>query len=370
MSGAEPIRYLYAAERGRALAARLRGRRPRFVCVIAYTAICEVPGISSAGVSETLRRYTPAADVEVLHHGRPRCLPGVPTNPLGPPSPVVITAAALRLLDVPCEVIDAGVAVKPDCPTLELTTAVGGDIRLGRAVPHARELFERGLELGARLAAEAEYLLIGESVPGGTTTALALMLALGLDAAGKVSSSSHDNPHGLKEAAARAGLAAAWPNGIPSDLDPLAAAAAVGDPMQPTVAGLLLGAAGRCPVLLAGGTQMAAVLALAAAVARREGRRLGPDSVAVCTTRWVADDPWSDLAGLARQLGPYPFLCTELSFAAARHEGLRRYEEFLVKEGVGAGGAAVAASLALGADGPTLLAAVEAYCDELFGSAT
>ncbi|MCC7107271.1 MAG: TIGR00303 family protein [Chloroflexi bacterium] len=365
----QTVRYLHEEARGRALVEQLRGRTPRFACVIGYTAICELPGISSAGLSEDLRRFTAAADVEVLHHGRPRCLAAVPANPLGPPSPVVITATALRLLGISCEVIDAGAAVRPDCPHTRLVEAVGGDIRGGRAVPHARELFEKGLELGARLADRSEYLVIGESVPGGTTTALALMLALGLNARGKVSSSSNRNPHSLKETVVDEALRTAWPDGMLRGLDPLAAAAAVGDPMQPTVAGLVLGAAGRCPVVLAGGTQMASVLALASAIARRQDRGLDPGDVAVCTTRWVAEDPSADLLDLARQIGSYPFLCSTMSFAEARQGGLRRYEEGLVKEGVGAGGAAVAATLALGIDNQTLLAAIDAFCDELFGAA-
>jgi NaMN:DMB phosphoribosyltransferase len=114
---------------------------------------------------------------------------------------------------------------------------------------------------------------------------------------------------------------------------------------------------------------MASVLALASAIAGRQARRWEPGDVAVCTTRWVAEDPSADLLDLARQIGPYPFLCSTLSFAEARHGGLRRYEEGLVKEGVGAGGAAVAATLALGIDNRTLLTAIDTFCDELFGAA-
>ena len=48
-----------------------------------------------------------------------------------------------------------------------------------------------------------------------------------------------------------------------------------------------------------------------------------------------------------------------LSFAASRHAPLRRYEDFLVKEGVGAGGAAVAATLRTGATADQLRRAAE-----------
>src|SRR5262249_13631165 len=156
-------------------------------------------------------------------------------------------------------------------------------ITTGEAVPHAAELFERGRLLGVQLASCADYLVLAESVPGGTTTALAVLLALGVDAAGRVSSSMAGNPHALKEATARQGLAYLAPEAVVRA--PLAAVAAVGDPMQAAVAGLALGACSRVPVLLAGGTQMAAVLALMRALQERAGRRLDPRQVAIATTR-------------------------------------------------------------------------------------
>lgn len=367
MRSADPILYLYDQPSGRALVERLRGRTPLFICIVAHTDICEVPGISAAGASPELRRYTAAADLEVLQHGRPRCIEGLPINPLGPPSPVLITAAALRLARIPWRGVSAGLRVWPDVRLEQLGTAPGLDIRTGRAVANAAELFQAGRRLGAALASESNYLVVGESVPGGTTTALALMLALGLDASGKVSSSFAENPTALKAELVAAALAAAWPGGRPAGLDPLAAAAAVGDPMQPAAAGLALGAlrAGADTVILAGGTQMAAVVALMTVIEDRAGRQLPSERLAVATTRWVATDPSADLAGLARQVGPLPFLAANLDFSGSRHPPLRRYEEFLVKEGVGAGGAALAAMLAADLSPADLLAAVEAHYDRL-----
>ncbi len=42
--------------------------------------------------------------------------------------------------------------------------------------------------------------------------------------------------------------------------DPIKAISAVGDPMMPALAGLVIGGAKQGPVLMAGGTQMTAVL--------------------------------------------------------------------------------------------------------------
>jgi NaMN:DMB phosphoribosyltransferase len=66
--------------------------------------------------------------------------------------------------------------------------------------------------------------------------------------------------------------------------------AAVGDPMQPVVAGMAIAASRTRPVLLAGGTQMLAVYALMAAIAATEGCDWNPANVVVGTTRWVARD--------------------------------------------------------------------------------
>ena len=60
-----------------------------------------------------------------------------------------------------------------------------------------------------------------------------------------------------------------------------------------------------------------------------------------------------------RDVGVQPLLASGLSFAASRYPALRRYEEHLVKEGVGAGGAAVAAALAADIGCAALLERVE-----------
>src|SRR5437763_213573 len=125
---------------------------------------------------------------------------------------------------------------------LLFTCAPGGDIQSGCAVPAARQLFELGLRLGVELAADATYLVVGESVPGGTTTALALLLALGYPAQGRVSGSMPGNAHALKTRVANAALVSAGLAFGEGQLDPLAAVGQVGDPMQPLACGIARGA--------------------------------------------------------------------------------------------------------------------------------
>src|SRR5688500_18553367 len=234
-----PLLYAHAPRRARAFAARLRGRRPLFVCTIAQTDTARIPDISAAGATPELRELTPAADAEALYYGSARCLHGVPANRLGPPGPAIITIATLRLARSPSLVVDAGTRVRPQAPALRLGEAPGACITSGQAVPDVEGLYQRGRLLGAQLAGCADYLVLAESVPGGTTTALAVMLALGLDATGRVSSSMASNAHALKEAAARQGLAHTDLQAVARD--PIRAVTAVGAPMQAAEEGLAAG---------------------------------------------------------------------------------------------------------------------------------
>lgn len=368
-AGDLPILLVHAADRGRRLLDSLRSTRPLFVCTVAHTETAEIDGLSGAGATAELRRLTAAADVEALEHGRPLCMAGVPSNPGGAPGPVIITLAGLRMAGLESISIDAGLRVKPQAETLIVAERWGDSIVTGRAVPHAADLFARGLELAPSLTARADALTLAESVPGGTTTALALLCGLGVPAWGKVSSSMPENAHPLKTQVVRAALKAA---GLDDEqrrasTPALEVAAAVGDPMQPFVAGLALGALATVPVVLAGGSQMAAVLALLVSLARERGQSLDLDRIGIATTGWVARDPTADLAGIVAEIADVPVLASDLDFSGSRHVSLRRYEDFLVKEGVGAGAAAVVAALLTSASHDQMVAAIERVYEQIYG---
>jgi NaMN:DMB phosphoribosyltransferase len=191
-----------------------------------------------------------------------------------------------------------------------------------------------------------------------------LLRALGIAADGRVSSSMAENAHASKTALVDRAMQHLDLDAVTQD--PLAAVATLGDPMQATVAGLASGCLDAdTPLLLAGGTQMIAVLALLRRLATLQRAPDPSGRIAVATTRWVVEDPRADAIGLQREVGPDPLLATALSFAHARHAGLRRYEEGLVKEGVGAGGAAIAAALCADVRCRELLACVESIAARL-----
>jgi uncharacterized protein (TIGR00303 family) len=326
--------------KGKSLLRRINRKNSLFLCTIGITETAKIQGISAAGENPEITDYTPPADVELLHLGKCKCIPGVPVTPDGIPTPALITMSALKLADIPILVISAGLKIKPNVPFVDLGGKPGKDIRTGRAVENAEEVLNKAKIVGENLSKTVDYLVIGESIPGGTTTTLSVLMAMGFDAEGKVSSSMPNNPHLLKIKTAKEGIKAA---GIKlGDLaeDPLEAISKLGDPMQPALAGLALGAANKVPVILAGGTQMAAVLAILNGLKPKV-----VDNLAIGTTRWIINDLNSNLIDLVNQIADIPIFAANLNFTESELEGLKAYEKGIVKEGVGCGGATISAML-------------------------
>ena len=200
------------------------------------------------------------------------------------------------------------------------------------------------MDLGAKLAGQHDALIIAECVPGGTTTALGLMLALGLSVNGCVSGSLPLLNHQIKSDIVSAGLKAAGYQFEQYRQSPLLAVSAVGDPMQAFAAGAALAASQQIPVMLGGGSQMLAVNALINAICSAKSIDSPSQSILVATTKWVAFDPFARSTELA-QMSQSCFGACRPDFQQSRHKGLRAYEEGNVKEGVGAGAAMTIANL-------------------------
>jgi uncharacterized protein (TIGR00303 family) len=324
--------------KAKAFLQEIESKNPLFIATIATTETGKIPGLSAAGANPDFTDFTPPADVELLLLGKCKSIQGVPITPDGIPTPGLITTSALHLADIPVLVVNGGVKVKPQIPFIDLGGNSGRDIRTGDSVDNVAEVIERAKVLGEQMAKATDYLVIGESIPGGTTTALGVLTAMGVNAEGKVSSTFPQNPHNQKIDVVRAGLKAAAERFGDFKGDPIKAISAVGDPMMPALAGLVIGGAKQGPVLMAGGTQMTAVLSVINA--------LEPEAlcnVAIGTTRWVTQDKMSDICGIIRQFCEVPVLAADLDFGPSKYPGLRIYETGLVKEGVGAGGASIAA---------------------------
>ena len=332
--------YAYGRERGEKFVKEVKGKKPVFVCVIATTETAKIPGISAAGRYPELTDYTPPADVELLFYGKCKCISGIPVTPEGIPTPAIITMTALKLSNIPVFVVSGGLKIKPKIPFIGLADKPGMDIRTGKAVENVEEILNKAKLFGENLAKISDYLVVGESIPGGATTCLGVLLAMGYDAKRKISSSMPENPHNLKVKVVEEGFKKAGIGFGALKEDPIKAVSLVGDPMMPAFSGLVLGAAKEKPVLIAGGTQMVAILAIL--------KTLKPDileNVVIGTTRWIIQDKNSDLKGLVDQVTKTPIIAANLNFSKSKHDGLKAYEYGVVKEGVGAGGVAIASIL-------------------------
>jgi uncharacterized protein (TIGR00303 family) len=245
--------------------------------------------------------------------------------------------------------INAGLRHTPTVPCLDVYGMVGDDPRFRDAVPNAQDLVLKGEVIGKILSKSSDLLILGECVPGGTTTALCVMRALGYEAS--VSSSFVNNPVTIKEEICRLALGRIKADAITSPLDIIRY---TGDPMMPVAVGIAKTYSGE--LILAGGTQMLAV----SAVIKSEGRSLPY----VVTTSYVRDDPSANVEQIARQIG-VEIIYVDPGFGDIGHSGLARYCIGEVKEGMGAGGAMCLAHL-LGHSPDTIrktiLAAVQAYC--------
>ena len=300
-----------------------------FLLVLGNTEISTVSGISVAGATPELTKLTPVADAEYLFHEKPLTIDVIPVTPEGHPTPAIITKAAKELANFPVLVVRGGTYLAPLVPHVQVSDAVGRDFRREPALPEFGEIIKRAKLFGEELnKMPIRELVIGESTPGGTTTAQAVLWTLGYEA--RTSSASPDNPQSLKEkviseAFKRAGVE----RGQLKD-NPLEALRQFGDPMMATVVGLALGF--RKNIVLAGGTQMLAVSALLKALGEDLSRFM------IATTKWVVNDRSATFLDTAKEIGIITY-SADLDFSKSEFKGLRDYERGYVKEGVGAGGA-------------------------------
>ncbi|WP_306052809.1 nicotinate mononucleotide-dependent phosphoribosyltransferase CobT [Natronococcus wangiae] len=300
----------------------------RVVLAAGTTETALIDGISAAGASPELMAHTPSADAEILAYGAPTAAPVTPVSPTGCPTPAAVTRAVREVVGFEVAVVDAGLSEPTGAPTVDLGVEPGADVRESEPVPGAERIFARAREYGRTLPDDA--LVIGETVPGGTTTALGVLTALGEP--GGVSSSLPANPLERKRRVVGTGLVESGLESGDCEGDPLSAIRAVGDPVQPTVAGIAAGALETgTDVTLAGGTQMVAIAAVL--------RHAGIDApVTIATTSFVADEQGDALPAACDRLD-CDLLATDPGFDERDHVAMERYCAGEAKEGVAMGGA-------------------------------
>ncbi len=298
-------------------------KNPMFCSILANTMLSTVPGVSGAGPSPEKTLLTPVLDSELIVQGSITSMQARPDTPTGCPTPASITRAMTELTGIHPLFINAGLKHRPTVPCLDVYGEPGNDPRVTDAVPGADDLYRKGQYTGRFLGGISDALVLGECVPGGTTTALCVLRGLGYHA--QVSSSFVSNPVGIKEKIWQ-DVSARISTQKPGDA--LDMVRICGDPMMALAAGIASSYPGY--LVLAGGTQMLAVAAIV--------KDLGMPVPAIATTCYVRDDPSANFSRVCDEIGA-GVTYVDPEFGEIGHPGLARYCIGEVKEGMGAGGA-------------------------------
>ena len=325
-----------------------------FSFVISYSEICEIPGITFAGSNKEMIKFTPPADAEYLHYGYCKSIDGIPVTPDGKPTPGILTKTALEYASIPHITINAGSKIAPQLPFIDTGIEYGKNISSENAMTDSQvtHAVDYGRIIGRTLASMTDCLVIGESIPGGTTTSLAVMKSFGIDA--KVSSSMPQNPVNLKKQITDCAI-----DRITSD-HPYSIVASVGDPMIAFVAGMLSSASAISKVLLAGGTQMGGVLSFASKIGFNE------ENTAIGTTSYVMDDSSSNFPNVIQDIADIPIISVDPGLKNSQHPGLKAYSDGFAKEGVGAGGSIISSMIKTGNNVDKYLELIEKEYSRLF----
>jgi uncharacterized protein (TIGR00303 family) len=334
----------------------LKSGNSLFSLVISYTETCEIPGITFAGADKDSIKFTPPADAEYLYYGYCKTIDKIPMTPDGKPTPALLTKTALESCSIPHIVINAGSKIIPQLPFIQTGLSYGRNISIESAMGDAQvsQAVDYGRMVGRNLASMTDCLIIGESIPGGTTTALAVLLGLGFKA--KVSSSIPNNPTELKNQIVNSAL-----RRLTSD-NPYHVISEVGDPMIAFVSGMLSSASEITKVMLAGGTQMAAVLAFASKIG------FNAQNTAIGTTSYISNDDSANFKSLISDIAHIPGISVNPGLENSKFSGLKAFSQGFAKEGVGAGGSIIASMIKTGNDSNHFLTLFEKEYHRLFTS--
>ena len=322
----------------------LRGKKATFLLSASVTKTAEIPNISQAGIPGKLY-LTPTLDAEFLCTKQVRSLEDIAQTPKGVPTPALITRAVHELNAFSnIEILNLGLEVLPEINYFKIHNfdmKQSGRIDDGAKID-AMEIFQKGLEFAQSYQTKDDYVILAESIPAGTTTANATALALDYECEGYFSSSYKNNPSDIKNETITNAL-----KRVSSKDDLFEKLGSLSDNMIIFNAGFILGSrSSNLKVILAGGTQMAAVLLVVNSILRSMGGELDSSNIALCTTKWINKDEDSNIKALLEQLDfPINAYASDFDFSLSSHPALKLYDEGEAKEGVGCGGALCYASI-------------------------
>ena len=315
----------------------LRGKKATFMLALSNTKTANIEGITQAGIPGMIH-LTPTLDSEFVSTGQVRSLENIAETPKGVPTPALITRGIHLMAPYGrIELLNLGLEVTPKVDYFKLHNfeiSPSENIAKGANID-AQELFQKGVEFGQAYVCQDEYIILGESVPSGTTTAMTTALGLRYKAKEHFSSSFKNVPNDIRENTLKLAL-----SNLEDKDDLFTILGKLGDNMLIFNAGFILGLNNRIPLVLAGGTQMACVLLIVNKVLKLMGGTMETSNLALCTTKWVAKDENSDIKALLELLNfNINAYYANFDFSLSDHPALKLYDEGEAKEGVGAGGA-------------------------------
>ena len=156
-------------------------------------------------------------------------------------TPALISHVCSKLINVYPVIVPLGIGVKPYFNHLvaeDWDLGPSNCLTTGKSMTKERvlNLYNKGLEIGK---STKQPIFISESVPGGTTTAQAVMEAYGLNVHNLIGSSLISAPRTLKTKVIKSGLLNA---NLKNNFDSFDVISSVGDPFQAFSMGLLIGA--------------------------------------------------------------------------------------------------------------------------------
>ena len=321
----------------------LRGKKATFLLALSNTETANIEGITQAGIPGKIY-LTPTLDSEFVCTGEVRSLDNIAETPKGVPTPALITRAVHLLKPYSnIEILNLGLEV---LPKLEYFDIHEFGIKASKSISldaniDSMKLFQKALEFGQNYECEDDYIILGESVPSGTTTATATALALGYDCKDFFSSSFKNVPNEVREETIKEAL-----SHINEEDDLFSILSKVSDNMLIFNAGFILGLNNKKRVVLAGGTQMVCVLLVVNSILETMGGDFKTSNLSLCTTKWVYEDENSDIKALLELLSfKINAYYSDFDFSSSSHPALKLYDEGEAKEGVGAGGALMYAFL-------------------------
>ena len=314
----------------------LRGKKATFMLAISNTKTANIEGITQAGIPGMIH-LTPTLDSEFVCTGEVRSLENIAETPKGVPTPALITRGVHLLAPYGrVELLNLGLEVAPKVQYFkvhEFNIEPSQSIAKGANI-NAQELFQKGIDFGQNYECKDEYIILGESVPSGTTTAMATAIGLKHKVKEYFSSSFKDVPTDVRENTLKLAL-----SHLAHKDDIFTVLSKVSDNMLIFNAGFILGLNNRVPLVLAGGTQMVAVLLIVDRMLKLMGGTMKSSNLSLCTTKWIAKEKESDIKALLELLSlPINAYYADFDFSLTTHPALKLYDEGEAKEGVGAGG--------------------------------